>query len=138
MLLQRGARAARHDGLLPGTPARPQLKPPSIDALVDRVLACEGDATHWSLKDRFVLACELLDGFQAAGEAALGAARVLQSCWVIPGAREPRLMPPPSPASATPHLPAAALRALLHACGCRLPPALQAPRACPSCSPGCG
>lgn len=45
-----------------------QLKPPGLDKLTGRVLQCEGKNEHWSLKDRFVLANDVLDGFAAAGE----------------------------------------------------------------------
>jgi alpha-glucan,water dikinase len=44
-----------------------QLKPPSLNKLTDRVLSCEGSAEHWSLKDRFVLVNDVLDGLAAAG-----------------------------------------------------------------------
>jgi hypothetical protein len=44
-----------------------QLKPPGIEKLINRVLECEGEATHWSLKDRLVLVNDVLDGFAAAG-----------------------------------------------------------------------
>ncbi|KAF8071284.1 R1 [Scenedesmus sp. PABB004] len=44
-----------------------QLKPPGLDKLVNRVLGCEGESGHWSLKDRFVLANDVLDGFAAGG-----------------------------------------------------------------------
>ncbi|KAF6251713.1 hypothetical protein COO60DRAFT_593515 [Scenedesmus sp. NREL 46B-D3] len=44
-----------------------QLQPPGIDKLIGRVLDCEADATHWSLKDRLVLVNDVLDGFAAAG-----------------------------------------------------------------------
>jgi hypothetical protein len=43
------------------------LKPPGIEKLINRVLECEGEATHWSLKDRLVLVNDVLDGFAAAG-----------------------------------------------------------------------
>jgi hypothetical protein len=43
------------------------LKPPGIEKLIGRVLDCEGEATHWSLKDRLVLVNDVLDGFAAAG-----------------------------------------------------------------------
>jgi hypothetical protein len=43
------------------------LKPPGIDKLISRVLDCEGEASHWSLKDRLVLVNDVLDGFAAAG-----------------------------------------------------------------------
>eukprot|EP00882_Tetradesmus_deserticola_P000936 GHRQ01001016.1.p1 GENE.GHRQ01001016.1~~GHRQ01001016.1.p1 ORF type:complete len:749 (+),score=345.34 GHRQ01001016.1:55-2301(+) len=49
-----------------------QLKPPGIDKLISRVLDCEGDATHWSLKDRLVLVNDVLDGFAAAGADGMG------------------------------------------------------------------
>lgn len=49
-----------------------QLKPPSLNKLTDRVLSCEGEAEHWSLKDRFVLANDVLDGLAAAGRQPAG------------------------------------------------------------------
>lgn len=44
-----------------------QLKPAGVSQLLQRVLDQEGNASHWSLKDRFVLANDVLDGFAAAG-----------------------------------------------------------------------
>jgi hypothetical protein len=44
-----------------------QLKPPGVEKLINRVLDCEGEASHWSLKDRLVLVNDVLDGFAAAG-----------------------------------------------------------------------
>jgi alpha-glucan,water dikinase len=44
-----------------------QLKPAGVSQLVQRVLDMEGNADHWSLKDRFVLANDVLDGLAAAG-----------------------------------------------------------------------
>uniref|UniRef100_A0A383WLS7 Uncharacterized protein n=1 Tax=Tetradesmus obliquus TaxID=3088 RepID=A0A383WLS7_TETOB len=49
-----------------------QLKPPGIDKLISRVLDCEGEASHWSLKDRLVLVNDVLDGFAAAGPDGMG------------------------------------------------------------------
>jgi hypothetical protein len=58
-----------------------QLKPPGLGKLVGRVLDCEGDAEHWSLKDRFVLANDMLDGYAAAGEVATDAWCFALACW---------------------------------------------------------
>jgi hypothetical protein len=55
-----------------------QLKPPGINKLINRVLDCEADATHWSLKDRLVLVNDVLDGFAAAG---MLCKHVVFACW---------------------------------------------------------
>lgn len=44
-----------------------QLRAPGLEKILASVLTAEASAEHWTLKDRFVLANETLDGFVAAG-----------------------------------------------------------------------
>lgn len=54
-----------HNG---GTDFAVQLKPPSAGDVLGKVLTAEGTYTHWSLFNRFILANEILDAADSAGE----------------------------------------------------------------------
>ena len=54
-----------HNG---GTDFAVQLKPPSASDVLGKVLTAEGTYTHWSLFNRFILANEILDAADSAGE----------------------------------------------------------------------
>ena len=54
-----------HNG---GTDFAVQLKPPSAADVLGKVLTAEGTYSHWSLFNRFILANEILDAADSAGE----------------------------------------------------------------------
>lgn len=54
-----------HNG---GTDFAVQLKPPSAADVLGKVLTAEGTYTHWSLFNRFILANEVLDAADSAGD----------------------------------------------------------------------
>ena len=54
-----------HNG---GTDFAVQLKPPSAADVLGKVLTAEGTYTHWSLFNRFILANEILDAADSAGD----------------------------------------------------------------------
>eukprot|EP00195_Chlamydomonas_chlamydogama_P011627 CAMPEP_0202911472 /NCGR_PEP_ID=MMETSP1392-20130828/55031_1 /ASSEMBLY_ACC=CAM_ASM_000868 /TAXON_ID=225041 /ORGANISM="Chlamydomonas chlamydogama, Strain SAG 11-48b" /LENGTH=539 /DNA_ID=CAMNT_0049601977 /DNA_START=269 /DNA_END=1885 /DNA_ORIENTATION=+ len=50
-----------------GSDFRALLKPPGIESVASKVLAAEGEYTHWSLKERFSLVMQVMDAANAAG-----------------------------------------------------------------------
>lgn len=51
-----------------GTDFSVQIKPPSAEDLVAKVVNAEATYTHWSLFNRFCMALEVLDAADSVGE----------------------------------------------------------------------